>query len=59
MFYDMKKQDVFNEEINHDNCKFFAADLNQKWPIPDSKVDCFIAMMLFQSLIERMHQRRG
>ena len=43
---------IFNEEINHDNCKFFSADLNQKWPIPDSKVDCFVAMMLFEHLFD-------
>jgi len=43
---------IFNEEINCDNCKFFPADLNQKWPIADSKVDCFIAMMLFEHLFD-------
>ena len=43
---------IFNEEINHKNFKFFPADLNQKWPIPDSKVDCFIAMMLFEHLFD-------
>ena len=43
---------IFNETINNNNCKFFSADLNQKWPIPDSKVDCFIAMMLFEHLFE-------
>ena len=43
---------IFNEEINYKNCKFFSADLNQKWPIPDSKVDCFVAMMLFEHLFD-------
>ncbi len=43
---------IFNEEINFDNCKFFPADLNQKWPIDDSKVDCFIAMMLLEHLFD-------
>ncbi len=41
---------LFNEKLNHNNCEFFPADLNQKWPIPDSKVDCFVAMMLIEHL---------
>ena len=43
---------IFNQEIEHNNFRFFPADLNKKWPIPDSKVDCFLAMMLFEHLFD-------
>ncbi len=43
---------IFNEKIEINNCQFFSANLNEKWPIPDSGADCLIAMMLFEHLFD-------